>query len=439
MKNHKFKKILAISLMVLLSWTFSLKAQETSPIADDTLNQIQDLNRQIEAKKKEADNIQDDINSYRQQIDKLQSQADSLKNRLNLLDAGINRTKKEIKLSQLQIEETQLEIEDLSKQIKNKESEISRKKEEIKELLQKVNNLDDDYVSSNEDRGNSIIDLLVKFTKIIVKYDSWAVYASTLDNSKKINRSLAEKKKNLESLKSSLEDAKEQQEDKQQNLEKHKTNLEEKKIVLAEEQKSKEILLDETKANEANYQTLLRQAVEREQALASQITHLEAALLERLRSLNKDNPFATMIWPVPKNVITTQYGGPGYLQTVHNAIDIRATAGIPVVAPANGIVVASVTRNGDACRARRVYCDYTYVKIAHTEEITSLLLHLSSVTVAEGEEVKVGDIIGYAGGTPRAPGTGYFIYPSIPASTGPHLHFAVIKNGTPINPLNYLP
>ncbi|MBI2485840.1 MAG: M23 family metallopeptidase [Deltaproteobacteria bacterium] len=50
--------------------------------------------------------------------------------------------------------------------------------------------------------------------------------------------------------------------------------------------------------------------------------------------------------------------------------------------------------------------------------------HLSKVKVEDGQEVKAGDKIGYAGSTGR--------------STGPHLHYEVIKNGKNLDPMKYL-
>jgi murein DD-endopeptidase MepM/ murein hydrolase activator NlpD len=50
--------------------------------------------------------------------------------------------------------------------------------------------------------------------------------------------------------------------------------------------------------------------------------------------------------------------------------------------------------------------------------------HLSGIKVKKGQEVKSGDILGYAGSTGR--------------STGPHLHYEMIRNGKKLNPLKYL-
>ena len=64
------------------------------------------------------------------------------------------------------------------------------------------------------------------------------------------------------------------------------------------------------------------------------------------------------------------------------------------------------------------------VVINHRNGILTSYSHLSSFAVGAGQLVAKGSIIGYNGST------GY--------STGPHLHFEVIRNGYYVNPLNLL-
>lgn len=112
---------------------------------------------------------------------------------------------------------------------------------------------------------------------------------------------------------------------------------------------------------------------------------------------------------------------------VHRALDIMARRGTPVVAAGDGRV-AKVYRHplGGLCvyqyDAKREYAYY----YAHLDSYAKGL--------AEGDELKRGDPIGYVGTTGNA------------SPTAPHLHFALIKlaadgkwyKGTPVNPLPYL-
>jgi murein DD-endopeptidase MepM/ murein hydrolase activator NlpD len=101
-------------------------------------------------------------------------------------------------------------------------------------------------------------------------------------------------------------------------------------------------------------------------------------------------------------------------QGTHNAIDISSAIGQAVRAPADGIVVKSEWANG--------YGNVIY--LSHGYGFSTRYGHLSSFAVKPGQRIKRGDIIGYVGSTGR--------------STGPHLHYEVRLNNTPVNPLEYI-
>lgn len=96
----------------------------------------------------------------------------------------------------------------------------------------------------------------------------------------------------------------------------------------------------------------------------------------------------------------------------HRAIDYAAAAGTPVQTVGDGTVVyAGWNSQGYG----------NFVSIRHNETYTTNYAHLSKIYVSYGEHVSQTDIIGTVGST------GY--------STGPHLHYEMVKNGTKINPL----
>lgn len=445
MKIHltKFINITFLISLIILAPFLIVSAQED--------NEIENLTQSIEEKKDAINEIKESIGSYKEQIDSLQDKTDTLKDRLKSLNTGIQRAKKEIELTDLQIEQTQLEIKALQEQIKFKEEQITKKQEEIKKILQKIDALGEDYVSNEEEEALGVFDLAIKFIKIIVKYDSWSAYAQTMENSKDINSLLKDKKNALEELKKDLEENQRNKEEKKQSLENSFKQLEEKKMVLGEEVESKNVLLEETQANEEKYQALLKQAVQREQNLAQEVGKLQENLRKRLAELNQQNINTSFIWPMLGR-ISCGFGVPGYYQAIHKAIDIAGAKGTAVQSIADGIVVKVMTPQGNPCKKGAWMCDYSYIKIIHNDTLSSLYLHMNSINVSAGQEVKQGQVVGYSGGVPREPGTGYFLYPTIPASTGPHLHFAVTEciegsylddegctSSKAVNPLKYLP
>ncbi|MDR2111071.1 MAG: M23 family metallopeptidase [Spirochaetaceae bacterium] len=98
----------------------------------------------------------------------------------------------------------------------------------------------------------------------------------------------------------------------------------------------------------------------------------------------------------------------------HAAVDLAANTGTPIKAAMDGRV-SSVGVNS-------VYGKY--VIITHGGGYQTMYAHMNVITVNQGVYVNQGSKIGEVGST------GY--------STGPHLHFAVYKNGRAVNPLEYL-
>ncbi len=100
------------------------------------------------------------------------------------------------------------------------------------------------------------------------------------------------------------------------------------------------------------------------------------------------------------------------VSTGHKAIDYAATLGTPIRSVGNG----TVTRAGWSSAG---YGNLTSIR--HNGTYSTNYAHQSKIAVRVGQKVKQGDIIGYVGST------GF--------STGPHLHYEMLKNGVKINPL----
>jgi len=123
------------------------------------------------------------------------------------------------------------------------------------------------------------------------------------------------------------------------------------------------------------------------------------------------------LWPV-EGQITGSFGeridpfnGEG---SFHSGVDISSSYGQAVMAPANGVVEFADFMGG---YGRAIILD-------HSRGVTTRYGHLASFAVVSGQHVRRGDIIGFVGLTGR--------------STGPHLHYEVRINDTPVNPHKYL-
>jgi len=99
------------------------------------------------------------------------------------------------------------------------------------------------------------------------------------------------------------------------------------------------------------------------------------------------------------------------VSTGHRAVDYAAAIGTPIRAVGDGKIMQAGWNGGYG----------NFVSIRHNGTYTTNYGHLSKFAVKKGASVKQGQVIGYVGST------GF--------STGPHLHYEMVKNGVKVNPL----
>lgn len=119
-----------------------------------------------------------------------------------------------------------------------------------------------------------------------------------------------------------------------------------------------------------------------------------------------------LICPVKDATVSCNFGIMSGSGDAHMGIDYAASEGTPVMAACDGVII---------------HADYDHdrgnsILIEHSGDYLTEYNHLSEMLVKSGDEVKSGDIIGYVGSTGK--------------STGPHLHFGLIKRAE--NKLKYI-
>jgi len=120
---------------------------------------------------------------------------------------------------------------------------------------------------------------------------------------------------------------------------------------------------------------------------------------------------AGLVWPV-NGPVTSPFGM--RWGRMHTGIDIGVPYGTPIHASASGQVVYSGWMDGYG----------NLVAIDHGRGLSTAYAHQSRIAVSNGQTVSQGQVIGYVGCTGHC--------------FGPHLHFEVRINGTPVDPMGYL-
>jgi murein DD-endopeptidase MepM/ murein hydrolase activator NlpD len=198
---------------------------------------------------------------------------------------------------------------------------------------------------------------------------------------------------------------------------------------------SRRAALDRARDDRAEALAARRSAIARKRALLAQVEGREDRLRSAHRQLEQESdriaallaaasyaPGALaaggeLAWPAP-GPVTSGFGWRVHPlfgdRRMHTGIDISAPYGAPVWAAGDGVVayVGSLSGYGQV------------VIVDHGGGLASTYNHLSTTLVGSGEGVRRGEHIAAVGCS------GY--------CTGPHLHFEVRVNGTPVDPMPYL-
>ena len=118
--------------------------------------------------------------------------------------------------------------------------------------------------------------------------------------------------------------------------------------------------------------------------------------------------------PCPSGVVSSTFGYRTFDESFHNGLDLAASTGAATYAADAGTVIIAGWSDSAG----------NWVVIDHGNGFVTKYMHHSALAVTAGQTVSKGQQVGYVGTT------GY--------STGPHLHFQVELNGSPVNPQIYL-
>jgi len=374
---------------------------------------ISDLREKIAESQAELKKIEEEIKLYEQQLTQVGAEKKTLQSAIHELDLARQKIQGDIRATEQHISSTDLEIQELEREIYIKELEIARDTEAIGESFRTMDYMED-----------------FSMIELVLAYDSLADIWDALEEQVLLRESLREDVRALSALKTGYENARTRTLNKREQLDTLKDELSGEKSALDQTRSQKDDLLEQTASEEANYQRILAEKRAAREQFEKEMASYEAQLKFILDpSTIPAAGSGVLRWPVDpsfmaacldrtstfgnKHCITQYFGNTAFAQSGayngqgHNGVDFGIPVGTKIVAPLAGRVVE--TGNTDAVSGCLSYGKW--ILLEHANGLSTLYGHLSAISVAQGQQVTTGQLIGYSGNT------GY--------STGPHLHFTV--------------
>ena len=170
--------------------------------------------------------------------------------------------------------------------------------------------------------------------------------------------------------------------------------------------------------NKKNYKSSVKKDISENIKGKNILDNHEVQGIQNIQSENINNKnFGKILWPVKSGRITSKFGNRNHpvLKSVkfHRGVDIAVSLGTPVYAGIRGIVTFAGKRGNYG----------NLVEIEGSDGIKVRYAHLSKIDVVAGQRVSDGEKVAETGNTGM--------------STGPHLHYEIIVDESPVNPLNF--
>lgn len=369
----------------------------SSSLADSASADRAELEAKIQVQNQELVKLNNQLIATQNKLEGATTERVSLQKELSRIKNSISQLNLNIQADKINIQKLTLEIDSLHYDIRDIEISMDDKKKSIADLLREISR-------------NDQVNLLT----VLLNGRNLAESVSDLQALSETSQQLGSDIGSLETLKGNKVAKVDNVNAKKIEISNRSRNLENRKLIIQDQEGEKTTLLAQTQNKESQYQKELSDLRKKQDDISDQITKFEDELRAKfdVKVLPSKNS-RVLSWPVKlkkdggTGIITQHFGEVSrlYRGKPHNGLDIGTPVGTPVLAAADGKVLA--VDNNDLSSWRK-YQYGKYILIEHEDGLATLYAHLSKQVVRKGDSVKRGDVIGYSGNT------GY--------STGPHLH-----------------
>ncbi|MBO5484556.1 MAG: peptidoglycan DD-metalloendopeptidase family protein [Lachnospiraceae bacterium] len=386
-------------------------ANETTEAPQNSPGASSDLQSQIDAAQKKQEQLKNQQSKLEKEIDHIQNAAGDVKKYIKSLDQQLNNLT-------VSIETNENEIADMEDQVEavNQELELAQERQKTQYESMKLRikymyeNSDNNYLQYLLE-SRSLADLFSReeYIEKITSYDKNLLlqYQSVLNEVSVAQMKAQSKLKEMEATREAL-------------------RYQKKTVKRLIREKNRQV-----KIYKGQIQDSQQDVSDYAQQIASQEEEIEALLQKQRDKIaaqesqggNDEKQVVPTTgdyaWPLTTSGrITSSFGyrsaPTAGASSYHKGVDIAVSVGTSVLATKDGKVVTATYSSSAG----------NYVAIYHGNGTYSYYMHCSSLSVSAGDRVKKGQVIAKSGSTG--------------ISTGPHLHFAIYKNGTYVNPMYYV-
>lgn len=342
---------------------------------------------------KELERVEREIEELKQQLQQNNSQKQNTLSEIAYLDVQLEQTQNQIAALEKSISETENEIEETEARLVEAERELVEKDERMRRRVRAI------YKYG-----------VVSYIAVLFQAESFSDLISRYEMMKRMVNQDVELIDEVKQLKAQIEDDKARLEQQRQSLTAQKRQLTYSRQLLASRKKQRQLQLAQLQKDREEYERALKAQEELSKRLEEIIRSYQAGKVAGSGKFR---------WPTPGYRWITSYFGyrthPIHgTRSFHTGIDIGIPYGRNIVAADHGTVTHAGSLGGYG----------KTVIIDHGNGFATLYAHNSAILVKAGDVVTKGQVISKCGST------GW--------STGPHLHFEIRKNGTPVNPLDYV-
>ncbi|MGB3979107.1 MAG: peptidoglycan DD-metalloendopeptidase family protein [Tepidanaerobacteraceae bacterium] len=354
--------------------------------------------------------IASDIDELRKQQNMLNSQLENLKNSIKQVDKEKKNVAEEIAELEQKLSEAQKELAATEAKLKETQAKLESTMKELKQAEERVEEQKDDL---NTRMRTMYKTGPVDYIEVILGASSFSDFLTRLDMVERIIEADKSLLAEFRARKEEVAQKKSELEEQQRLIEAQRNSINERRAQIVAYRGDRQRLMAKLEEQKREYERQQDQLERDAENLRRKILAWEMQ--------NKKGFFGTgeFRWPVPSSsYVTSDFGWrihPIYkTRRFHDGIDIAAAMGADVLAADDGEVIFAGSYGGYG----------NTIIVSHGGGISTQYSHLSKILVGVGKQVIKGDKIGLVGSTGL--------------STGPHLHFSVIKDGQAVSPWNWL-